>query len=87
MMHWHGGGDWSGAWMFMGLFWLILLGLIGFLVLRLIPTGGTTRWQARGESPLDVLDQRFARGEVDLDTYQAQRAVLETALNRNPPRK
>jgi putative membrane protein len=79
MMHGYGYG-WSGGWIFMGLFWFLLLALIVFLVLRLLPGGGgRIRWQ-QGESPLDVLDHRFARGELDLETYRSQRAALQEAL-------
>jgi putative membrane protein len=85
MMHWYGGMR-PGAWLLMGLFWVILLGGILFLVLRLLPSGRDTRTWQHKENPLDVLDQRFARGEVDLETYQAQRAALEATPARTPPR-
>jgi putative membrane protein len=56
-------------------FWLILLGLIVWLVVRLQPSsGGTTR--NTGESPLEILDRRLATGEIDLATWQAHRAAL-----------
>jgi putative membrane protein len=76
MMGWYGGGmGWLG-WLGMGVFWLILLGLIVWVVVRLLPSssGGTTR--TPGESPLEILDRRLASGEIDLDTWQAQRAAL-----------
>jgi putative membrane protein len=80
MMGWYGGGMGAGAWMFMGLFWLVLLALIIWAVVRLLPTreGGSGR-SGPGpalESPEEILDRRFARGEVDLETYQVQRAAL-----------
>jgi len=52
----------------MGLFWLILLGLIVWLVIRLLPgsNGGTTR--DTGRSALEILDRRLASGEIDLIT-------------------
>jgi len=50
-------------------------------VTRLLPTrrieGG--HQQAPHETPEEILDRRFARGEVDLETYQAQRAALKSA--------
>ena len=77
-MGWYGGGVGPLGWLAMGLFWLILLGLIVWLVTRLLPaSGGTTR--PTGESPLDILDRRLAMGEIDLDTWQAQRAALLAA--------
>lgn len=73
----------GGAWIFMGLFWVILIAAIIWLVVRLLPSNshsGTTTTaphQVSGqESPLDILDRRFASGEIELETYQAQRAAL-----------
>jgi putative membrane protein len=66
-----------GGWFFMGLFWLVLLGVIIWAVVRLLPS----RHQVTGgpsvaDTPEEILDRRFARGEIDLETYQAQRAAL-----------
>ena len=86
MMGWYGGGMGGGAWIFMGLFWVILIAAIIWLVVRLLPSsshsGGMTAapHQVSGEeSPPDILDRRFALGELDLETYQAQRAALIAA--------
>jgi len=67
------------AWLAMGAFWFILLGLIVWLVVWLLPGsgGGTTR--NSGESALEILDRRLASGEIDLETWQAQRAALVAA--------
>jgi putative membrane protein len=84
MMGWYGGGMGAGAWMFMGLFWLVLLGLIIWAVVRLLPgrDGGSGHGGAGPETPEEILDRRFARGEIDLETYQAQRAALVSARGR-----
>lgn len=78
MMGWYGGGMGFGAWMFMGVFWLVLLGVIIWAVVRLLPTHGDDRGR-NVESPEEILDRRFARGEIDVETYQAQRAALSSA--------
>ena len=72
-----------GAWIFMGLFWIVLIAAIIWLVVRLLPTNSradaapTPPRQTPGqESPLDVLARRLASGEIDLETYQAHRAAL-----------
>jgi putative membrane protein len=78
MMGWYGGGMGWAAWVGMGLFWLVLIGLILFLVVRLLPDGSDRRGEKR-ETPEEILDRRFARGEVDIETYRAQRAALEQA--------
>lgn len=80
MMGWYGSGMGFGGWLFMGLFWLVLLGVIIWAVVRLLPArhngyaGSNTR-----ETPEEILDRRFARGEIDAETYQAQRATLAQA--------
>lgn len=65
-----------GAWLGMGAFWLLLLALIVFLVVRLFPSNDRRDIGAGTESPEDILDRRFARGEIDEQTYAAQRAAL-----------
>ena len=80
MMGWYGGnGMGSLGWLGMGVFWLILLGLIIWLVVRLLPGsgGGTTRYS--GESSLEILDRRLASGQIDTQAWQAQRAALLSA--------
>ena len=79
MMGWYGGGMGPLGWLGMGLFWLILLGLIVWLVTRLLPSGGGGTTRPTGESPLEILDRRLASGEIDLDTWQAHRAALLAA--------
>ena len=78
MMGWYGGGMGYGAWMFMGLFWLALLGVIIWAVVRLLPAHRDSG-SRDADSPEDILDRRFARGEIDTEAYQAQRAVLAAA--------
>lgn len=65
------------GWYSWGLFWLALLGLVIWAVVRLLPR----RQQVPGalaarETPEDILYRRFTRGEIDLETYQSQRAAL-----------
>ena len=76
MMGWYGHGMGWGSWLGMGLFWLLLLALIVFLVIRLLPSADRPTHGAAAEAPEDILDCRFARGEIDEQTYAAQRAAL-----------
>ena len=83
MMGWCGGGMGWGGWLAMSLFWLLLLGVILFLGLRLLPGGWRGGSGGPGpESPEEILDRRFAQGEIDVETYQAQRAALARARGR-----
>jgi putative membrane protein len=79
MMYWDGGG-W--AWMaFMPLLWIVLIGLVVWAVVRLTHqsaghgNGPDHRWPQR-ESPEEILDRRFASGEIDADAYTEARQRL-----------
>jgi putative membrane protein len=77
MMGWNsGGGMGSLGWLGMGVFWLILLGLIVWLVVRLLPDNGSGRARSTGDSAPDILDRRLANGQMDLPSWQAQRVAL-----------
>jgi putative membrane protein len=83
MMDWYGGsgmGAWAPfMWLFMGLFWMALIGLIIWLVTRLLPgSGGAHHTSAPGpvESPEQILDRMFALGEIDEATYRSRRTAL-----------
>ena len=77
MMDWYGrGGMSSVGWLGMGAFWLILLGVIIWLVVRLLPGKGSGATRNTGESALEILDRRLASGEIDTQAWQAQRAAL-----------
>jgi len=77
MMGSYGNGIGSLGWLGMGVFWLLLLGLIVWLVMRLLPgtTGRTSH--PTGDSAADVLDRRKARGEMDVSEWQTHRAALQ----------
>jgi len=80
----------GGTWVFMGLFWIVLIAAIIWLVVRLLPSGDRGSAQhtpvaptpmapppsPRPDSPLEILDRRLALGELDLETYQAHRAAI-----------
>jgi putative membrane protein len=63
----------------MGLFWLILLAMIGWLVVRVLPASGQQPTPATGESALEILDRRMASGELDMAQWHAQRGALLAA--------
>jgi putative membrane protein len=62
----------------MVVFWLLLIAAILWTVSRLLP--GRQARQSHSEpgqeTPEEILDRRFARGEVDVETYQMQRPAL-----------
>ena len=96
MLH-YGLGHGAGIFMLlMGLFWLALVVLIVWLVIRLWPGLGRQgeRPAARGpasaspvggsEAPEKILDRMFALGEIDEATYRARRTAL-AEMNQPQP--
>jgi putative membrane protein len=77
MMGSYGNGIGSLGWLGMGVFWLLLLGLIVWLVMRLLPgtTGRTSH--PTGDSAAEILDRRMASGEIDVSEWQAHRGALQ----------
>jgi putative membrane protein len=73
---WHHDGP--GWWIvFVLLFWALVIGSVVF-VLRSRGGWGPPRAQVDRETALDVLDTRYARGEIDADEYRERRSVLKS---------
>ena len=77
------------------LFWLGLLGLLIWAVLRLVRGRprllGGAPWQGgyaappyAGQTATEILRQRYARGEIDLDTYQQMLERLQASAPQTP---
>ncbi len=80
MMSWYGNGLGTLALVGMGAVWLILLGLIVWLIVRLLTRiSGDKPSSAMGESAVEILDQRLSSGELGVQVWQAQRAALVAA--------
>jgi putative membrane protein len=63
---WGYGSEIMGSWgwmLFHGLFWLVVLALLGRAIVLLM------RQTARRPPGLDVLEERYARGEINRDEY------------------
>ena len=78
MMWW--GGGWYGMIFGPLMMILVLAVVIAAVVLLVRWVGGP--WQPTmpsappGRTPLDILKERFARGEIDKDEFEARRRVL-----------
>ena len=89
-MGWSGEGMGGGSWLFMGLFWIALIALIIWLVVGLLPlnkraaASPMTALPADRQTPVEILDRRFAGGELDLESFQAQRAAVLAARGGSP---
>jgi putative membrane protein len=70
------------GWMvLMPLLWIALLAVIIWAVIRLVQPGTPVRrppgdGRARRETPQEILDRRFASGEIDADAYAEARERL-----------
>ena len=80
MMGW--GGGWYG--MILGPFFMILVLVVLIAAVALIIRWAGGPWLAAapphhaapGRTPLDILKERFARGEIDKDEFEERRRVL-----------
>ena len=70
----------GGGWFFLGPLMMILFlaGIVALVVLAVRWAGGEGmgRSQASGRAPLDILRERFARGEIDRDEFEERRRAL-----------
>jgi putative membrane protein len=65
----------GGAWFALSpLFWVLIIVGIVFLIRS---RGGGPTWTGGRETGIDVLERRFAGGELSLEEYRERRAVLE----------
>ena len=80
MMGWYHDGTGWGGWI------LMTLAMVAFWALVVVAVVALFRGTQRsGEptvdrrDPMQVLDERFARGEIDEDEYQARSSVLRAS--------
>jgi len=89
----HDGGDhpgygmhgmmWDGGWMMMGpitmLIFLVIAVVVIVMVVRWLGGSGSNAGggSAEAKSALAILQERFARGEIDAEEYQERKRLLE----------
>ena len=64
-------GDGGLHWGWMVLVWVVVVGVVVWAVVRITAT--TAR---RGGTAQDILDERYARGEIDDEEYERRRRSL-----------
>jgi putative membrane protein len=75
-MMYGGWGGW-GPMMLMSLLWIVLIGLVVWAAIRLGQRpSDETRAQPPRETPQEILDRRYASGEIDTDAYVQARDAL-----------
>lgn len=60
---------------FMWLFWIVLIVGVVWVVRAL---GGPSAGQRQAKTPREILDGRYARGEIDESDYRRRRKELES---------
>jgi len=79
MMGWNGGPGWVG-WLLMSVGMVAFWALVIMAIMALLPgvrADGTDRCRAwESEDALRVLDERLARGQLDVQDYRARRELL-----------
>lgn len=72
-MHWYGwnASPWMwGMMVLMVLFWIALIGGIIWLIVYLARRSGSTAGTPAAETALDILNKRYARGEITREDYE-----------------
>ena len=73
-------GSWdAGAWAWMMVVMLLLVGALVIGIVAIVRASDRKQDRPKPERPVtarDVLDERFARGEIDADEYAERRRVL-----------
>lgn len=83
---WHGGGGGWGAWVFMAVMLAVVCVAIIAAAVMLVryrtdqhsPTTPTRTPTGDRDSALQILDERFARGEIDAEEYTHRRDLLRS---------
>ena len=76
MMWWYGDVGW-GAWIVMTLSMAVFWALVVAAIVALFRSTRDPRPPEPTRDASAILDDRFARGEIDADEYEARRRVLD----------
>jgi len=74
-MWWH--DYWGGPWMFVGPVMMIVFVVICVAMMSFMMRGGMTHRSRRGNA-LEILRERYARGEIDQAEFKERQRLLES---------
>ena len=78
MWMFNGYGMGAAGWLLMAVFWIALIALVVFAVVRLFPRTEPSPVPGEPrEEPREILKRRLASGEIDVDTYEQLSSMLE----------
>ncbi len=78
-MHMMWGTFGIGMMLFMLVFWvLVILGIVVLIRWAWTSMGGAAQKGEFAETALDILEKRYARGEIDKEEFEARRLDLRT---------
>jgi putative membrane protein len=70
----------AGGWVLMVVFGTALLALIAWAIARIAPNRTDEVRESRRptDEPVEILDRRLARGEIDVESYEQLRSKLSS---------
>ena len=76
MWEYMSGYGWGGMGFGMSLFWILLIVAI-VMLLQNIPGSGTSSEQRQEKTALDILKERYARGEIEREEFEQKKRDLD----------
>ncbi len=73
-MMWRDGGSWGWGWMLMGM--LMMIGFWGLVAWVIVTAVRRPEARSSTRDAQEILDERFARGELDVDEYRQRSDAL-----------
>ena len=84
MMGWYNDGTGWGGWIAMSLMMVAFWGLVIYAVVAIFRSTTNAAGPAdpaAHRDPMNTLDERFARGEIDAEEYHSRQAILRDTLH------
>lgn len=84
-MHGYWNGTYSDGWMMVhGAFWIIFLAALLIGAVFLLRSSRSDQGRRNGPTALELLDQRYAKGEIDREEYlQRKKDIMEEQPGRS----
>jgi putative membrane protein len=77
MWHWGDGFGWGLGMLGMAVFWIVVIVALVWVARLVWDRGGPRESSRPPETPLEILQRRYARGEIDRAEYEEKRRDLQ----------